>query len=170
MRQQDRENKLNEWLHQHQGLLIKVARSFARSPHDRDDLIQEISLQVWNSIPKYKPEIAESTWLYRVAFYTAINWSRKEKTRARHDKEVATERIPIMTVPQEADPRIDWLYERIAELDPLDRSLSLLLLDGMSYREMAELLGISESNVGVRISRIKKKLSNQIAERSPHEL
>ena len=80
MNRTDPERTLNDWLGRHRGLLMKVARSFASTAHDRDDLLQEIAFQVWKSIPGYRSEIAETTWLYRVAFYTAINWSRKEAT------------------------------------------------------------------------------------------
>ena len=89
MHHRDREQNLNDWLSRHKGLLIKVARSFAQSVHDRDDLLQEIVFQVWKSIPGYKPDVAESTWLYRVALYTAINWSRKESAREKQMRELS---------------------------------------------------------------------------------
>jgi RNA polymerase sigma-70 factor (ECF subfamily) len=81
MNQTQQDKKLNDWLDQHKGLLLKVARSFAIDSHDRDDLLQEIVLQVWRSIPRYTAEVKESTWIYRVALYTAVSWSRKESKR-----------------------------------------------------------------------------------------
>ena len=78
--------------------------------------------------------------------------------------------LPKLAAPTTPDPRLDWLYERIAELDPIDRSLALLMLDGFSYRDMSETLGISESNVGVRINRIKTRLTDQRAREQKHEL
>jgi RNA polymerase sigma-70 factor (ECF subfamily) len=159
----DRDARLGDWLRRHRGLLVKVTRSFARTPQDRDDLLQEIAFQVWESIPRYTAEVAESTWLYRVAFYTAINWSRKETTRRARTEEYCAE-VPaaVVDAPDAGDPRLEWLYRRIAKLEPIDRSLTLLLLEGHSYREMSITLGLSESNVGVRINRIKKKLSRQL--------
>lgn len=168
MHHQEREEKLNDWLSRHKGLLIKVTRSFAQSTHDQDDLLQEIAFQLWKSIPGYKPNIAESTWLYRVAFYTAINWSRKETTREKRMREFRA--LPDLNDETSMDPRVEWLYDRIAELEPIDRSLTLLLLDGCSYREMSQTLGISESNVGVRITRIKKRLTKQLAREKDNEL
>jgi len=170
MHPREREDKLNQWLDRHKGLLIKVARSFSQSSHDHDDLLQEISFQVWESIPRYNPAVAETTWLYRVALYTAISWSRKHKVHEQRTLDIGTHPLPSADDHSDADPRTQWLYDKIAELKPIDRSLTLLLLDGFSYRAMAETLGISESNVGVRINRIKKKLTRQLAVEKQHEL
>jgi RNA polymerase sigma-70 factor (ECF subfamily) len=170
MHHREREEILNDWLSRHKGLLFKVARSFAQSTHDQDDLFQEIAFQVWKSIPGYRPEVAESTWLYRVALYTAINWSRKEKALEKRIREYRTRPLPKFQGQPIADPRVEWLYARIAGLEPIDRSLTLLLLDGVSYREMSITLGISESNVGVRINRIKKKLTQQLERDKENEL
>jgi len=164
MNTQEQEDRLNVWLGCHKGLLLKVARSFAPHSNDRDDLLQEIVLQLWKSIPQKPDQVAESTWIYRVALYTAISWSRKESKRQQRRRELPPEEIVDET---DADPRVEWLYEKISELDPIDRSLTLLLLDGFSYREMAETLGISESNVGVRISRLKKQLTAKLEREKP---
>ncbi len=170
MQVDNRERRLNDWLSRHQGLVIKVARSFARETHDRDDLLQEIAFQLWQSIPGYRSQVAETTWIYRVAFYTAINWSRKEEHRKQRNCQLGEQALGLLSKQVDEDPRVAWLYERIAELDPVDRSLTLLLLDGFSYREMSETLGISESSVGVRIHRIKKSLTNQLTRENQHVL
>ncbi|MEM9645034.1 MAG: RNA polymerase sigma factor [Planctomycetota bacterium] len=155
--QQNRE--LRRWLSQHRGLLLKVVRSFATARSDQDDLFQEIAIRLWESIPNHRDGIAETTWTYRVALYAAINWSKKEK-RIRHRNQTLDGAEHLLIRPEEPpDPRLDWLYEQISRLDEIDRSLTLLLLDGLSYREMSETLGISVSNVGVKINRIKKHLS-----------
>lgn len=157
MNREQQDRVLNDWLSRHKGLLLKVARSFSgASSDDRDDLLQEIVLQVWRSIPGYPPEIAETTWIYRVALYTAVSWSRKEANRKVVQLDESKEPIADISL---ADPRVEWLYEKIAELKSIDRSLALLLLDGFSYREIAQMLGLSESNVGVRINRLKKQLT-----------
>lgn len=170
MHHKKHETKLNDWLNRHSGLLVKVARSFTRSPDDRDDLLQEIAFQIWKSIPRYKAGIAETTWIYRVAFYTAIDWSRKEKSRANRFLEFSVQQTLNQETQPAADPRVEWLYERIAEFEPIDRSLTLLVLEGCSYREMSITLGISESNVGVRINRIKKMLASQLITEKQNEL
>jgi len=146
-----------EWLTQHKGIFFKIVRSFAFTPHDQDDLFQEISLQVWKSIPDFRGDSKPSTWIYRVALYTASTWVRNEKKQLQTESITDVEHtLTISSQPH--DERLDWLYEQIAQLSPIDRSVCLLLLDGFSYKEIAALLGISESNVGVKIHRIKQHL------------
>jgi RNA polymerase sigma-70 factor (ECF subfamily) len=161
MKETERQQILDSWLDQHRALLFKVVRAYAFTAADQDDLFQEIVIQVWRSIPNFKKQSAVTTWLYRIALNTALVWTRKENKHQR-GKETLDQSEPIL---QERsgplDPRLDWLYEQIARLNEIDRSLMLLLLDGFSYREMSNILGISESNVGVKISRIKKHLASQ---------
>lgn len=167
MNRHQQDQQLNEWLHCHKGLLLKVAKSFAVCSHDRDDLLQEIVLQVWRSISGYTAEVKVSTWIYRVALYTAVSWSRKEAKREKTTHDVPHD--PIDQVPA-ADPRIEWLYEKISELAPVDRSLALLMLDNFSYRDISQTLGISESNVGVRATRLRKQLTDKLQRDGKHEL
>lgn len=145
-----------EWLSRHKGLFFKIVRMYARTRMDQDDLFQEIAVQVWHSIPSFLQAASESTWIYRIGINTAIKWVRKE---ARHEARAS----PILQVVEAGpdDERLTWLYEAIHKLDPVDRSIALLLLDGFSYKEMASMLGITESNVGVKINRIKKQLIAQ---------
>ena len=146
-----------DWLGQYKGLLFKIVRAYAHTPMDQDDLFQEIAIQVWHSVPSFRQESAVSTWIYRISINTAIKWAGKER------KHYPTEAIePIQHLLQEnkipIDERLAWLYEEIHQLNEIDRSIALLLLDGFSYKEMAAMLGITESNVGVKINRIKKHL------------
>lgn len=156
-----------EWLSHHKGIFFKIVRSFAFTPHDQDDLFQEISLQVWKSIPDFRSEAKPSTWIYRVALYTATTWVRNEKKQLQTQSITDVEHTLTMTS-QPHDERLDWLYEQIAQFDPIDRSVCLLLLDGFSYKEIAALLGISESNVGVKIHRIKQQLRRNSKEGTHH--
>ncbi len=151
----------DRWLEAHKGLLFKVVRAYAVTPQDQEDLFQEISIQVWNSIPNFKQDSAETTWIYRVALYSALAWSRKEKKHSEKKQSLNGVEHTLLAHTEARDSRLDWLYQQIRQLDEIDRSLTLLLLDGFSYREMAETLGISESNVGVKINRIKKYLSTK---------
>jgi RNA polymerase sigma-70 factor, ECF subfamily len=165
-----RQKLFDDWLTRHRGLLFKVVRAYAFTAHDQEDLFQEIVTQVWNSIPRFRAEAAETTWLYRVALNTALAWSRKELTR-RQRKETLNGAVPVlMARARTPDRRLDWLYEQIARLDHVDRSLALLLLDGFSYRDMAETLGITENHVGVKINRIKTHLSKVAGEDEHHGL
>ena len=147
------------WIAQHKGLLFKIVRAYAFNPEDRDDLFQEISLQLWNSIPAFRGESSVPTWIYRVALYAAIAWTRREKKHRIVKQPIADHEHLLVESSSAFDARLDWLYEQIARLNEIDRSLALLLLEGFSYKEMAEILGISESNVGVKINRLKKHLT-----------
>ncbi len=113
--------------------------------------------------------IRPSTWIYRVALYTATVWVRKEKSRPPAQPLAEVERALTVTNPS-GDDHSDWLYEQIGQLEPIDRSVCLLLLDGFSYKEMADLLGISDSNVGVKVHRIKQSLIEKSKEVTQHEL
>jgi RNA polymerase sigma-70 factor, ECF subfamily len=145
------------WLKLHKGLLFKVVRAYAFTRADQDDLFQEIAIQVWNSIPVFRQESAVTTWLYRISLNTAIKWVKRE---TKHSRVQSIDDVPAILferVPH-VDDRLVWLYEEIYKLNAVDRSIALLLLDNFSYKEMAVILGITESNVGVKINRIKKHL------------
>lgn len=152
----------DSWLQEHKGIFFKIVRAYAFTPNDQDDLFQEISLQVWRSISDFRGESKVSTWIYRVALYTAYVWVRTEKKRPETTPLLNVERTLIMNE-QAEDGRIHWLYEQIGQLEPIDRSVCLLLFDGYKYREIADLLGISESSVGVKIHRIKQHLTRMAA-------
>jgi RNA polymerase sigma-70 factor (ECF subfamily) len=158
------------WLSRHRGLLFKVVRAYTFTSHDQDDLFQEIVTQVWNSIPRYQAKSAETTWLYRVALNTALAWSRRERRHRGRTQALNGVEPALLPAAHPPDRRLSWLYEQIAQLDHVDRSLTLLLLDGFSYREMAETLGITESNVGVKINRIKAHLTKLSQEGPNHGL
>jgi RNA polymerase sigma-70 factor (ECF subfamily) len=167
MHEDEQKKIFSEWLNQHKGIFFKIVRSFAFTPDDQDDLFQEISLQVWKSISDFRGESKPSTWIYRVALYTASTWVRNEKKQLQAEPIVDVEHTLTMTA-EVKDERLDWLYEQITQLDPIDRSVCLLLLDGFSYKEIASLLGISDSNVGVKIHRIKQHLRQNSAEVTHH--
>lgn len=150
-----RRETLLSWLEDHKGLISRVVRAWASSPHDREDLVQEIGLQLWQSISNFKGKSAVSTWVYRVTLYSAMAWSKRERRYSGSAREL--EETPA-SPDHEEDPRVDWLYAQVATLGVLDRSLALLLLEGWSYREIADAVGISEKNVSVRVHRIKRTL------------
>jgi RNA polymerase sigma-70 factor, ECF subfamily len=164
----ERDRIFGEWIEGHKAILFKVARAYGVSHSDREDLFQEIALQVWNSIESFRGDAAVSTWIYRVALNSAIAWNRKERRhgQGRMDLEAAT---GLLSSPPGRDLRLDWIYQRIGELDEVNRSLALLMLDGFSYREMSEILGLSETNVGVKINRIKSTLVEKLAKETQDE-
>ena len=146
---------LKEWLKLHKGLLFKVVRAYTLADHD--DLFQEIIIQVWHSIPAFRQEASVTTWLYRIALNTAIKWTKKEKKHAGAETLDNVQHL-LQENRIQPDDRLTWLYGEIYKLDKIDRSVTLLLLEGFSYKEMSAILGISETNVGVKINRIKKQL------------
>lgn len=150
------------WLKQHKGILLKIVRSFAFDDEDRKDLFQEIAIKVWGSIPKYREAASPSTWIYRVSLYAAIAWSKSQKKCS--DKTRSFDEIEnyLSIEDTHISPQLRWLHEQISQLEEVERSLVILILDGNSYRETGEILGISESNVGVKFNRIKKKLIEKI--------
>lgn len=150
-----------EWLARHRGLLFKVVRVYAFNPHDQDDLFQEIATQVWNSVPNYRGDSAVTTWIYRVALYAAMAWSRKERRHRESHHSISVDDRQLLRSCSVENPQLDWLYEQISSLDEVDRSLTLLMLDGFSYREIGKTMGISQSHVGVKLNRIKKRLTEQ---------
>jgi RNA polymerase sigma-70 factor, ECF subfamily len=153
----ERQQIFETWLGQHKGLLFKVVRAYASTPTDQDDLFQEVVIQVWHSIPAFRQESSVPTWVYRIAINTAIKWVGKER---KHNQAEAIDSIQHLLQENkvEIDERLEWLYSEIHQMNEIDRSIALLLLDGFSYKEMAGILGITESNVGVKINRIKKQL------------
>ena len=160
MTEKEQDHIFQDWLAQHKALLFKIVRAYAFTASDQDDLFQEIAIQVWHSIPAFRKESAITTWLYRVSLNTAIKWTRKE--RKHRETKYALDKVEHILQENKTplDERLIWLYEEIAKLHEIDRSITLLLLDGFSYREMAGILGITESNIGVKINRIKKHLSS----------
>jgi RNA polymerase sigma-70 factor (ECF subfamily) len=150
------------WIGAHKAILFKVARAYGMSHADREDLFQEIALQLWHSVEAFRGDAAPTTWIYRVALNTAMTWRRKERKHGsgRQDLDAVS---GLLAEPEIRDPRLEWIYARIAELDEVNRSLALLMLDGFSYRDMSQILGLGESNVGVKINRIKAALAAQLA-------
>ncbi len=145
-------------LHEHERALQKVCWAYAAAPQDRDDLFQEIVGELWGSFPRYDPARAFSTWMVRVALNVSIDSRRRAWRRSR-------ERTGDLSLDSQAavpsHPREESLEELRRVLDSLhegERALLLLHLEGYSHREIAEVLGISESNVGTRLSRLRERL------------
>ena len=151
-----------EWLGRYRALLFKVIKAYAFNTEDQNDLFQDTCLQIYRSIPNFKAESSVSTWLYRISLNTAIKWSTQERRHVdgRQGIEMMPNLLEKSDEPQ--NERMNWLYSEIKKLNEIDRSLILLLLDGYSYKKMSEMIGISESNIGVKIHRIKKKLVNNL--------
>jgi RNA polymerase sigma-70 factor (ECF subfamily) len=160
----DVESLFTNCLVEHGGIVLKVARAYTLTPEDCQDLVQEILLQAWRSMPTFRRECGTSTWLYRVALNTSLSWHRKERRRrTSHEPIFAVDGLAA-TGPdsaQQAAEReaVDRLYTAIRQLPKADAALMLLHLDDFTYRQMADVLGISETHVGVKLNRAKKALT-----------
>ncbi|MFC1762389.1 RNA polymerase sigma factor [Planctomycetota bacterium] len=160
----ERENLFKHWLKTHKGLVFRVVRAYADSLEDQDDLFQEILLQLWSSIKNYEGHAKETTWIYRVALNTALLWRRTE-TRKRKKHRALLSACQATIAPQgdnEAiyEPHIlEQLYQAIRQLSVVDSSVIVMHLEGVAYDEMAEVLGMSKSHVGVRLNRAKRRLA-----------
>jgi RNA polymerase sigma-70 factor (ECF subfamily) len=159
------------WLGEHGSSVMKVARAYTLTSDECQDLAQEILLQAWQSLPKFEGKANAATWFYRVALHTAMNWHRKDKPRRSRQQpfmEVQAVACDGADCAEQVQQRetVEQLYNAIHQLPKTDAALVLLYLDELSYREMAEVLGISESNVGVKLNRAKKALGELMKEKS----
>ena len=160
----------SDWVRRHGGAVLKVARAYTRTQEDRQDLAQEILLQVWRSLPKYRSEAAMPTWCYRVALNTAMTWRRGESRRTNGrapwiEPDLLTEKSADSSVQAANREQVERLYDAIRTLPVADAALVLLSLEGLSYPQMAEVVGISESNVGVKLHRARQALAERLGER-----
>jgi len=159
-----RQDQFLKLLDEHKKIVYKVASSYCRNPADRPDLEQEIVAQLWRSFDRYDEAYRFSTWMYRIALNVAISFYRTETRRSRDTVAAGDSLLEIAAEgPEEPDENLQVLRELIAKLDELDRALVILYLDGNRYDTIAEILGISETNVGTKIGRIKQKLRRDFA-------
>ena len=145
----------------HKRILFKICFSYCANRDDRDDLAQEILVELWRAFPAYKPAYRFSTWMYRIALNVAISFYRRERARTRG----VVRGDALFEMAAEASVDSDqWnaVFDWIQRLDPLNKALMLLYLDGNSYTEIAAVLGISETNVASKISRIKQNMRKEL--------
>ncbi len=152
-------------LEAHRGIVFKLANAYCPAGEERDDLVQEICLQLWRSYPGYDRERRFSTWMFRVALNTAISFARAARTRDLRSVALEGAAADLVAAPpaDENDARLATLHRFLHRQGELDRALVLLYLEDRSYREIAEILGISETNVGTRLNRCKEKMRQQLA-------
>src|SRR5579862_9323827 len=162
MTTRDLQQTFQRLVEEHKKILYKVCSSFCRERDSRDDLAQEIMIQLWRSFSKFDGRCQFSTWMYRIALNVAISFYRRESTRTRYvlsDEERVLGAVDE-TATQSAE--IQALYQLIEGLEPLNKALVLLYLDGNSYLEIAEILGITETNAATKVSRLKQAMKQEI--------
>ncbi len=165
MRQEDKPDIFLSVIESHKGILYKVANSYCKDCEDRKDLVQEIIVQLWNSFESYNYQYKYSTWIYRIALNVAISFYRKE-TRRKEISSSLTDSIlnfPDRNPIHETEKDITILEQFISELKELEKGVMLLYLEEKSYKEIAEIIGISETNVATKIGRIKLSLKQQFS-------
>lgn len=149
-------------LEKHLGIILKISKAYTHTIQDREDLINDIVYEMWKSFPNFQGKSKVSTWLYRIALNTSMNYKRN--TSKKRDFLQNTIDISGHEPANESDinPQIEWLNDSIAELDEFNKAIILLYLDGYKHDEIAEITGISKSNVGTRILRIKDQLRTTV--------
>lgn len=147
-------------LNQYRGAIERVSRTYSSRAAEREELVQEIVYQLWRAFPSYRKESTPLTWVYRIAINTAITGLRRRARQPVHvPLDAASE---VASPPTSGDSRTEVLYRAIRRLGDVDRALVMCYLDDLSYREIADVLGLSEANVGARLSRTRTRLQELI--------
>jgi RNA polymerase sigma factor (sigma-70 family) len=149
-------------INNNRALIFKVCNLYCNNAEDRKDLFQEVVLQLWKSYPSFRKESAGSTWIYRVALNTAISNFRKESKKPENVSiSLYDFDIPAMHA-ADSNEKKSILYTAINHLNEIEKAIILLYLDEKSYEEISEIIGITNTNVGARLNRIKTKLSKLV--------
>jgi RNA polymerase sigma factor (sigma-70 family) len=148
-----------EMINRHRGIIYKICNLYGLDQEDKNDLFQEVVLQLWKAFPSFRHESKQSTWMYRIALNTAITNFRKARKRPeRRGISAAEFQIPDLGAYPEEDEQMSMLKRAIDCLTEIEKAIILLYLEEKSYEEISEIIGISKSNAGVRVNRIKIKL------------
>lgn len=149
-------------INNHRGIIFKVCRVYDRGNIHRDDLFQEIVLQLWKSFPGFRNESKPSTWMYRVALNTAISHFRKRTKYPDHQSLSITEFQIADRSSNDDDEKSTLLNHAIDQLSPVEKALIMLYLEEKDYTEISEIIGITPNHVGVKLNRIKAKLEKKL--------
>ena len=161
------DDQFSALIEEHKGIIYKIARSYCRNAEDRKDLIQEIIVHVWKSHGRYDDRFKLSTWIHRIALNVAISAYRREKKRTERVSPLEEIIVEAAAEPEQPDPKVATLHRIIDQLDELNRALMILYLDNNSYRDIAGILGITETNVATKINRLKLKIKEQFNQTNP---
>jgi len=159
------EEQFTQVIKANEAIIFKISTVYTRTKEDQQDLYQDIIIQLWKAFSKFRNEAQISTWIYRISLNTAITRLRKQKKRG---TQVPIDQA-VLQYTENTDPefeaRVKILYQYIETLNDLDKGIILLYLEDKSHDEIAEIIGISVTNVGTRISRIRQKMKTQIAQK-----
>lgn len=145
------------------GIIYKVANAYCRNDIDKEDLIQEIIVQLWLSFHRYDESYKLSTWMYRIALNVTISFYRKERRRTEINQPIPDGALQLTEPhrPGELETDIDLLHRCIRELKEIDRAVIILYLEGNDQNEIGEILGLTSTNVATKVSRIKQQLKQK---------
>jgi RNA polymerase sigma-70 factor (ECF subfamily) len=150
-------------INDHRGAIHRVTRAYAAGADAREELFQEIVYQLWRAFPAFRRQSSAMTWIYRIALNTAITDLRRRVRRPTQvpldtDLDIADPRLPS----DGRSDRIELLYRAIRQLTAIDRAIVMCYLDDLPYKRIGEILGLSESTVGARLTRVKGKLQQLV--------
>jgi len=159
----DLESQFVALIRQHQGILHKVCRVYQSDPDERDDLLQEITLQLWKSFATFRGAAKVTTWMYRVALNTAITYYRRQ-ARAPQTSGLAHNlfNLPTEAPDPEKEERLRLLYGAVEKLSKIEKAIVMLYLEDHTYEEVAAIVGITQNYVRVKMSRIITKLKKDL--------
>jgi RNA polymerase sigma-70 factor (ECF subfamily) len=169
----DRDTLFKQVLEENKDRIYRICCAYERNAIDRDDLYQEIAINIWKNLDKFEGRSLVSTWIYRIAVNTSLMHIKKESRRNSAKTELDENSLNIAEPPNddreekiETGKKIEVLNECINELGTLDRLIISMVLEDLSYKEIAEVTGLTVNNTGVRINRIKKELLKLMEERT----
>lgn len=145
-------------IEQHQAIIHKICRLYRDTREDREDLFQEIVCQLWKSLSGFRGEAQFSTWMYRVALTTAITIFRKKRPAITYTADVPDRQETA----QEPEEQREQLFRALKQLDDADKALITLYLEGLSYQEISVITGLTETNIGTKLNRIKKRIQQLV--------
>jgi RNA polymerase sigma-70 factor (ECF subfamily) len=146
-------------VNEHKAMLYKVCNMYCTTEHDKQDLFQEIVIQLWGAYPRFRGDSKFSTWLYRIALNTAISDLRKQKHFIKSiEPELLPTDIQDIQYSKDKEEKLQQLYVAINHLTEIEKAIVMLYLEDKSYDEMEDILGINQNNLRVKMNRIKDKL------------
>lgn len=157
----DKQKIFKEFIEDHTGIITKICSVYTDGQEEFEDYYQEVTLQLWRSYDSFRGDAKLSTWVYRIALNVCLSQIRKKK------RKVPTTTLENIQIAQkndghEKEEKITMLYRSIKQLKEAERALILLYLDDKSYKEMADILGLTVTNVGAKVNRVKTKLKNMM--------
>ncbi len=155
------EREFTELVNNHKGIIYKVCHLYCQDSEDTKDLFQEIVIQLWKAYPGFRREAKISTWIYKIALNTALT-SLKKEGRNKLSKSISEADFEIPALESTDNEHINTLYQAIQQLTEIEKAIIMLYLDEKNYDEITDIIGISKTNVGVKLNRIKLKLSKII--------